>query len=393
MFKWIKAELVFTPEVSDAQEILVVGDQILAVGNDLLDLLSGDAHVERIDAGPGSVLVPGFIDNHVHIIGGGGEGGYHTRVPEIQLTDITTCGVTTVIGVLGTDDVTRHLESLLAKARGLEAEGISAFILTGSYSLPTPTLTGSIKRDLLLIDKVLGAGEIAISDHRASKASFQALKDAAVGVRLGGMLSGKGGILQLHVGDDAEGLGPVKRLLEERVLPRHQILPTHVNRTKDLFAEALEYVRDGGQIDLTAFDFPNKRALTAVEAVQQLLAEDLSLENVTMSSDSNGSLPEVDDAGRIIGLRQAKMSVMTKEFCSLIADVGLEWSQALPLVTSNPARLFGLSHKGNLAAGMDADITIFQGAHLDVAHVMAKGQWLVRNQQPVVTGTFETNPF
>ncbi len=388
MFRWIKAERVFTPEAVDAQEVLVAGQQILAVGSGLLDLLSADAHVETLDAGPGSIMVPGLIDNHVHITGGGGEGGYHTRVPEIQLTDITTCGVTTVIGVLGTDDITRHLESLLAKARGLEAEGITAYMLTGSYSLPTPTLTGSIKRDMVLIDKVLGAGEIAISDHRASKAPFQALKDAAAGVRLGGLLSGKGGVLQLHVGDDEEGLAPVRQLLAERVIPQHQILPTHVNRTRDLFAEALDYLRNGGWVDLTAFDFPSGRALTAGEAVQTVLAEGIGLDRVTMSSDSNGSLPEVDDQGRIVGLRQAKMAVMTQEFRNLIADVGLAWTKVLPLVTSNPARLFGLTRKGHLQSGMDADITIFQGDHGDVAHVMAKGQWLVRSAEPVVTETF-----
>ena len=72
--------------------------------------------------------MPGFIDGHVHMTGGGGEGGYATRTPELSLSDAIRGGVTTIVGCLGTDGVTRSLAALLAKARALDEEGISTFI-------------------------------------------------------------------------------------------------------------------------------------------------------------------------------------------------------------------------------------------------------------------------
>ena len=72
-------------------------------------------------------------------IGGGGEGGFSTRTPEATLSDLTTAGVTTVVGTLGTDGIARDMNALLAKARGLEEEGITTYIYTGSYRLPLRT--------------------------------------------------------------------------------------------------------------------------------------------------------------------------------------------------------------------------------------------------------------
>ena len=141
---------------------------------------------------PRAIVVPGFIDTHVHILGGGGEGGPATRAPEIRIEDIVGAGVTTVIGCLGTDGITRHMESLLAKARGLEVEGVSTYIFSGSYEIPVRTLTGSVRSDLVLIDKIIGAGEIAISDHRSSQPTFEEFARLAAECRVGGMLGGKG---------------------------------------------------------------------------------------------------------------------------------------------------------------------------------------------------------
>ena len=114
------------------------------------------------------IICPGFIDQHIHIIGGGGEGGLASRIPEIMLSKIVSAGITTVVGVLGFDSITRSLKGLLAKARALEEEGLNTFIYTGSYEVPTPTITGSVMSDVSLVDKVIGVGEIAISDHRSS---------------------------------------------------------------------------------------------------------------------------------------------------------------------------------------------------------------------------------
>ena len=157
----IKNIHVYAPEDVGIKDVLV-DEKIIKIGDNLPVIEEYD--VEVID-GTGKILVPGFIDCHVHILGGGGEGGARTRTPEIMLSDITTAGVTTVVGCLGTDGTTRTMTNLLAKAKGLEEEGISTYVYTGSYQVPVKTLTGSVTDDIILFDKIIGCGEIAISDH------------------------------------------------------------------------------------------------------------------------------------------------------------------------------------------------------------------------------------
>lgn len=115
----IRNAKVFAPEELGVQDVLTADSRILKIAPHIPAVEEYD--VRTID-GTGMLLFPGFIDCHVHILGGGGEGSYHTRTPEIMLTDITMGGVTTVVGCLGTDGTTRNMASLLAKARGLEEE-------------------------------------------------------------------------------------------------------------------------------------------------------------------------------------------------------------------------------------------------------------------------------
>ena len=207
-FTLIRNAHIYAPKDLGIQDILLAGDKIAQIGKNFE--IPATYAVTEIEAS-GKTLLPGFIDSHVHMIGGGGEGGFATRTPEITLSKITTSGVTTLVGCLGTDGTTRHVESLLAKARGLECEGLTTYIYTGAYEIPTPTITGSIRRDIVLIDKIIGAGEIAMSDHRSAQPSTQAYAELAAQARIGGMLSGKAGIIDMHMGDGRDGL---KKLYE-----------------------------------------------------------------------------------------------------------------------------------------------------------------------------------
>ena len=47
----------------------------------------------------------------------GGEGGFSTRTPEATLSSITTAGVTTVVGCLGTDGTARDMLSSAGKGK------------------------------------------------------------------------------------------------------------------------------------------------------------------------------------------------------------------------------------------------------------------------------------
>ena len=228
-FTLLKNAHVFAPDDIGQQDILIAGEKIAAIGKDLT--LPAVYNCHTVDC-TGLKAVPGFVDSHVHLIGGGGEGGYNTRTPEIQLSKITTAGVTTVLGLLGTDGVTRHVESLLAKARGLENEGISTYIYSGSYEMPTPTITGSVRRDIILIDKVIGTGEIAMSDHRSSQSPVSAYREITAEARVGGMLSGKAGVVNMHVGDGTDDLKYLREITANGELPRTQVIPTHVNRNR-----------------------------------------------------------------------------------------------------------------------------------------------------------------
>ncbi|MEW6045344.1 MAG: beta-aspartyl-peptidase [Bacillota bacterium] len=368
----LRVERIFTPEPSDATDILMCGERIAWVGK-RLDPPAGWP-VELVEV-PGALAVPGFIDGHVHVTGGGGEGGYATRCPEISVDEIVAAGVTTVVGCLGTDDVTRHPEALLAKVRALEEQGVSAYMYVGSYAVPPVTLTGSVKRDLVLIDKVIGVGEIAISDHRSAQPQPAELRRLAAEARVGGMLAGKAGIVHVHVGSGRDGLKPLFDIVEQTELPITQFVPTHVNRTRRLLDEAERFASLGGTVDVTAFDFPSADAVPAWQAIVQLAGRGVEWSRITMSSDSNGSLPEFDESGRLVRMRVASIRSLLADWRSLVRQARVPLERALQVVTSNVASVLKLQRKGRLLPGMDADIAVFDG-DLNVLQVWCRGRRL-----------------
>lgn len=256
MITIIKNIKVYKPEYIGIKDVLLIDRKIAETGDDIQVKINSLTEVVEID-GTGKVLVPGFIDSHVHILGGGGEGGFSTRTPEASLTVLTTSGVTTVVGCLGTDGISRDMVSLLAKARGLEEEGITSYIYSGSYRFPVKTITGDIMKDIMVVDKIIGVGEVAVSDHRSSQPSFEEFSKAASEARVGGMLSGKAGIINVHLGDGKRKLELLLRVVEETEIPITQFLPTHINRNEELFLQCMEYAKRGGFVDFTGSEDPD----------------------------------------------------------------------------------------------------------------------------------------
>jgi beta-aspartyl-dipeptidase (metallo-type) len=303
MFTWIQGAEIYAPKHLGVKDVVLCFDRILAVGEDLSHF-KNLPNVTRIDA-HGMYMFPGLIDQHVHITGGGGEGGFHYRTPEISLSHITTAGVTTVVGVLGTDGVTRSTAELLAKAKALDHEGITAYIYCGAYQVPTRTITGSPRSDLVFIDKVIGVGEIAIADTRSSHPSEQQLAELASEARVGGLLAGKAGVLHIHVGDDEVKLSKLFDLLKKTELPRSVFVPTHLNRNPDLLQDAIRYGREGGYVDITSGIRPDEHDHISVKpskAIRQLLDAGVDPWQITMSSDSNGSSPIFDAQGKLVAM-------------------------------------------------------------------------------------------
>ncbi|MGL5330731.1 MAG: amidohydrolase family protein, partial [Peptostreptococcaceae bacterium] len=242
----IKNVEIYAPEYKGKKDIFISGGKISLI-EDEINFVNNKIKV--ID-GSGKILTPGFIDQHVHITGGGGEGSFKTRAPEITLSKLTKGGITTVVGLLGTDGTTRSVENLVSKAKALKEEGLTVFAHTGSYEYPSVTLSGSIKRDIAFVDEIIGV-KLALSDHRAPNVSNLELQRVASDARVAGMLSGKAGIVVLHMGDGKKGLAPVNEILEETEIPMKTIRPTHVNRRGELLLEAFDYAKRGGKIDLT----------------------------------------------------------------------------------------------------------------------------------------------
>jgi len=379
---------IYAPAKSGRADILVAGGRIVRVEP---DIRISDTYCELVDA-TGLIAAPGLIDGHVHVTGGGGEGGYATRTPEMALSDAIRGGVTTVVGCLGTDGVTRSMAGLLAKARGLDEEGISTFIYTGHYAVPVCTLTGSIEQDLLLIDKIIGVGEVALSDHRSSQPTFDQFARMAGEARRGGMLSGKAGIVNVHMGDGPRGLALIRRVLAETEIPITQFLPTHINRNPTLFDEGIAYAKSGGLVDFTTSTVPaflDEGEVKCSAGLRRMLDAGVDVSLITFTSDGQGSLPDFDAEGRLRRLDIGRVTSLFAEVRDAVRDEQVPLEMALQVVTSTPARILKLRGKGLLAAGADADIVLLDPGDLGICGTIAKGRWMMRDRQVLVKGTFE----
>lgn len=390
VFKIIRQGEVYAPNFLGKKDILICNQKILLIDDDI-DVNAFPFDFEEINA-EDKIIIPGFIDPHVHLIGGGGEAGFYSRTPEVLLSSIVKSGITTVVGVLGTDATTRHLESLFAKAKGLQIEGITTYILTGSYEIPPVTITGEVRRDIVLIDKVMGIGEIAISDHRSSEPTIDELKRVATKVRQGGLISGKNAIIQFHLGDGKEGLSLIIEMVKETQIPIRHFLPTHVNRNRILFEEAKEFGKMGGFIDITSGITPElgfDKAIKPSKAVQECLEFGVPLTNITMSSDGNGSMAVYSESGKMEGLIVTTLDSLYKEFKDLVEEEKLSLEDAIQIVSSNIAKVLGIyPNKGCIEKGSDADIVILD-RDLNIETVLAKGRKMVEGKKVIVKGTFE----
>jgi len=390
MFKLIKNTDIYTPSPIGRMDILICNDKIIKIAQDI-EFPTGILHTEVID-GTDYIAVPGFIDQHVHFLGGGGEGGPATRTPEIKLTDLTTAGITTALGLLGTDGVTRSMEGLLVKARALEVEGITTYIYSGSYAIPIKTITGCIKSDIIIIDKVIGSGEVAISDHRSAQPNLDDLKKLAAESRVGGILAGKCGIVHVHLGDGAEGIKPIMEIATKTEIPIKQFMPTHINRINHLIEQSLDHLKMGGYVDLTS-DFSkteeNPHIYSIADALKLYKDNNINLSGVCASSDSNGSIPSFDSEGNFVKIGVATPAALFRDVKKAITDNIVSLEEGISIITQNPAKALKLyPNKGSLQEKSDADIVLLDKS-LNIDTVIAKGQIMVRQGNAIVKGYFE----
>jgi beta-aspartyl-dipeptidase (metallo-type) len=389
-FLLIKGGHLYAPDDLGIQDVLVAGEKIVAVGDNLSGMVAPE-FVEAVDA-TGLLVLPGFIDAHVHICGGGGQGGPHLRNRDILLSSITTAGVTTVVGMIGFDCVTRTMAEIIAKTRALNIEGITAYALTGGYEIPTPTLTGSARRDLAYIEQVIGVGEIAISDHRSLQPTADELKKIAAEARIGGLVANKSGVLVVHLGEGEKGLDPIIQVIEETEIPASQFVPTHVNRNQRLFAQSIEFGKKYGTVDLTAgvspkLGFPN--ATKPSTGVKIMLDAGVPLERITLSSDSNGNMPVFNERGEAIGVLVQEVMHLFNEVRDLVIEEGLPVDVAIRPVTSTVADKYKMTDKGRVDVGKDADLLVVED-DLTLRAVYARGKLMVKDGEVIIRGTYES---
>ena len=380
-FCLIKNADVYTPEHLGIRDILICGTQVVHIAPDIELPMGLDPDV--FDA-EGLKAVPGFIDQHVHVIGGGGQLGFASLVPAVTVSELVKVGTTTVVGLLGTDGFVKDLPALYAAVKAICQEGLSAYMLTSYYGLPERTLTGSVAEDLIYIDKVIGC-KLAMSDDRSSFPTTLEILRLINQVRLGGFTSGKGGVLHIHLGAEETGIAQLIDIVRQHPKFADYLSPTHLIRTRALFEQAIQFANLGGMVDFstggTRFDLPHRCVMEAIN-------RGVSIDRITFSSDGHGGVRrENPDTGEVI-YRPAPLDLNYKEMTLLVKECDLPLSDALKLITANPARNMKLKHKGRIAPRMDADICLLDD-QLSLQHVMAMGRWAMVQQKTLMKGRYE----
>lgn len=385
----IRSAEVYAPEPLGRKDVLIGFGKILKIGDRLAEEYGG-LDVEVLDA-DGCILTPGFVDQHVHVIGAGGEAGFFSRTPEMQVSAIVRHGITTVVGLHGTDGTARNIEALYAKVCALEQEGITARMLTGSFEMPSATLTGSVRRDMIFIDKVIGA-KTAVSDRRSSQPSRSDIEKLLAQAYTGGLVSGKRGYTHFHMGVGRRRLDMLADIIRETEIPPYLIIPTHVNRDEALFVQAMELAKMGAVIDITSGIAPEygfEGTIKPSDAIRRCLENGVDIRNVTMSSDANGSMAVYDAEGRFVGLCVTTVETMHKEFRDLARTKDMPLETALRPVTSSPAAAIGMyPAKGCVREGSDADLIIMD-KDLSILKVFAMGKLAADGGDALLKGAFE----
>lgn len=336
-FKLFKNLYVYAPEKIGKMDILLFGNKIVKIAQVIEPPFPQETNIKDYT---GYTCYPGFVDGHVHIIGGGGEGGFFTRTTPQSAQDFFKSGTTTLIGLLGTDGITRTHRELLGQARNFTHNKLKTFLMTGSYALPLVTLLNDLQEDMVFIPEYIGIGEIAISDHRGSGITIDEFRRVLLKARVAGMLSGKAGKAIIHIGAVKTGLQLLREAISIGDISPHQMLPTHISRTEQTLKEGKDWITQyGGYVDFTAGE-------KAFESINSFLNEKVPIEKFLCSTDGWGSIPVFDEKGDFVSVKTAPVNTLHQVFKNLVIEKGHPIEDCLKIFTSNVTDFFGISKEG-----------------------------------------------
>ena len=373
MFKLIKNGHVYSPADLGVKDILLWEDRVIKIGENLK--IPEGFEGKEFDLS-GKIIIPGIVDTHVHITGGGGEGGFTTRTSEITFEEIAEAGVTTLVGVLGTDGYARRVEDVLVKCMALREEGFDCYFLTGSYTFPITTMRGSVAEDIIFNEYCLGTGEVAHCDHRGSLMRYEEFTRLAADTRNGARLAGLKGVLNIHLGNYPEPADFFIRACEEDITFRPLIVPTHVTRKYDVFDSCLNFLEYGGQIDITAGSDgdASQKSYGSVEGLEIIYKKYGTLDRVTMTSDGNGSAPIWDELGNMIGMGKGSSKVLLADLKKATKNGIIPFEETLRTMTTIPAAVYGLKNSaGTIVENGTANFAVLD-ENLDLVETILNGK-------------------
>ncbi len=356
MFTLIENGDVYAPEFIGRRSVFLANHTIVKVGDVSREAVEAvGVEVDVIDAA-GCIVTPGFIDPHQHLLGGSGESGFASQTPEIALSEIVTAGITTVVGCLGADTTMKTLPGLLAKVKGLKEEGLNAYMWSGGYNVPPTCITSSVRDDVMFINEIIGAGEIAIADERSTQPTAHELARLAHDVYVAGKLSNKAGVVHIHVGDGEDRLKVLREAIKDHAVAPEWFYATHISRSERLMKEAIDLAKGGSYIDIDTAD----ENLT--ECLKFYLEHTGWEEMLTVSSDASITSP----------------ANLFNEIRKCIVDEKYPIEKILPLVTSNTADALKLPIKGRLKEGLAADVLVVTEHGFELREVISLGRRLVK---------------
>ena len=349
---------IYAPAPLGKNSILLGAGKILKIGEiNRQTIESLHITLDVIDA-TDCFVAPGFIDPHQHLLGGSGEKGFATQTPEIYPSELVRAGITTVVGLLGVDTTMKTMPGLLAKAKALKEEGMSAFLWTGGYDVPPTNIIGTPRNDIMFIEEVIGSGEIAISDERSTDHVPHELARLVIDTHNGGMLAKKAGVTHFHVGSSEERLKPLRNLLDEfKVIEPEWLYPTHITRSEELMREAIDLTKRGSFVDIDTVD----------EDLPKWFRFYLD----------NGGLPEKLTVSTDASIKSPQNLLEQIRACVVEHKFPLE--RLLACVTANTARVLQLENTGKLEEEKAADVLILHKENLELKDVIANGRRLMKN--------------